>query len=82
MCILIYPPQGGEYCQFTVTTILMASGGLHPRVEVAGSGERAHLAGEHVEVGTADTHPFGSHDNVTGPGPARSGNVPDHHLAG
>src|SRR5215468_12104900 len=28
MCILIYPPQGGEYCQFTVTTILMASGGL------------------------------------------------------
>src|SRR5215472_13932232 len=28
MCILIYPPQGGDYCQFTVTTILMASGGL------------------------------------------------------
>jgi hypothetical protein len=55
---------------------------LHPRVEVAGSGERAHLAGEHVEVGTADTHPFGSHDNVAGPGTTRSGNVLDHHLAG
>src|SRR5215831_19145450 len=28
MCILIYSPQGGELSQFTVTTILMASGGL------------------------------------------------------
>src|SRR3954451_1773627 len=28
MCILIYPPQGGKLTQFTVTTILMASGGL------------------------------------------------------
>src|SRR5258708_122656 len=28
MCILIYSPQGGEFSQFTVTTILMASGGL------------------------------------------------------
>jgi len=108
MCILINPLQGGEWCQFTVTTILMASGGrpdrdplapgslavpgvfhdrghlvtLHPRVKVAGSGERAHLSGEHMEVGAADTHPFGSHDDVTRPGAARSGNVLDHHLAG
>src|ERR1700748_1807675 len=28
MCILIYSPQGGELSQFTVTTILTASGGL------------------------------------------------------
>src|SRR5690349_3719812 len=28
ICILIYPPQGGELSQLTVTTILTASGGL------------------------------------------------------
>ena len=28
ICLLICPPQGGELSQFTVTTILMASGGL------------------------------------------------------
>src|SRR6185312_2176951 len=28
ICLLICPPQGGEFYQFTVTTILMASGGL------------------------------------------------------
>ena len=55
---------------------------LDPRVEVAASGKRAHVAGQQVEVGAADTHPFGSHDNVTGAGAARSGDVPDHHLAG
>ena len=41
---------------------------LDSRVEVAGSGERAHVAGKQVEVGAADTHPFGSHDNVDRPG--------------
>ena len=55
---------------------------LDPRVEVAAPGQRAHVTGKQVEVGAADTHPFGSHDNVTGPGAARSGNVPHHHLAG
>jgi hypothetical protein len=55
---------------------------LDPRVEVAASGERAHITGKQVEIGTADTHPFGTHDNVTGAGAARSGDVPDHHLAG
>ena len=55
---------------------------LDARKEVAGAGERADVTGKQVEVGAADTHPFGSHDNVTGPGAARSGNVPHHHLAG
>jgi hypothetical protein len=55
---------------------------LDPRVDVAASGERAHVTGKQVEVGTADTHPFGSHETVTGAGAARSGDVPDHHRAG
>ena len=55
---------------------------LDPRVEVAASGQGAYVTGKQVEVGAADTHPFGTHDNVPGPGAARSGDVPDHHLAG
>ena len=55
---------------------------LDPRVEVTAPGERAQVTGKQVEVGAADTHPFGSHDDVASPGAARSGNVLDHHLTG
>jgi len=54
---------------------------LDPRIEVAGTGKRAHVTGKQVEVRTADTDRLRPHDNVPGAGAARAGNVLDHDLA-
>jgi len=55
---------------------------LNARIEVTGAGNGAKLTGKQMEVRAADTDRLGAHDNVSGTGRSRIGNVLEHHLTG